>query len=270
MDAAGVVQKAAMPITAFRGAKGFVFTHRRKYGFLFGSYQIDVGFITAKVVNEDGEITWSPPLFRQRRVFGIGPALGYLRGGTCLALLNDEAVLSQTQPEVSAQLRGRFLVDMNGSRIREIQLDSKLIEENVVKTKSGGLLAQYFRLRAMLVELSISVGRGSLMKKKNTDLYGDVSPEDVIAGKIPSRRGWKDGWCSELSKIKALLEDFTRRAMAQKPLGRIPSRTVRDTSASNLEQMEAARITTPANRSLAGSRDEDDRLETIFSGVTVS
>ena len=267
-DASGEVRKAAMPLTAFRGAKGFMIIHRRRYGLLLGSYQLDDGFLTVKRLTADGKETLSPPLFYRRRVFGIGPALGYLRGGTCLALLNDEAVQSQIKSDTSLQIKGRFLVDMNGSHIREIQLDSNLMEENVIQDSHGGMVAQYFRLKALLAEITINISMHGLIKNVNSMLYGDVTPEEVLTGNVPGRASWKDGWCSELSRVRDMIADFTRQASLQRSASRSMGRGSRYSSFSNVDHVEQEEEYGDHTSSRENVQEVyHNELETISSGV---
>lgn len=220
------VKKAAMPMSAFRGAKALAFVFRRKYGFL-GSYQREIGFILKKIVNNDGTITWGPPLFIQSRAFGFGATVGYFRGGFCTAILDDVALEFCMKNRILFTARGTFLVDMNGAQVRHVQLDSSAVEDNVTSDARMGTRANYFRAEAMLVDFSVNIGRMSKWKSNNTELYGsNVSADDILSG-----RGVE---CpSEFLSVIDVLKRQTSAAMAAaRPTGAVRSRSgqLRDSS----------------------------------------
>lgn len=153
-EAAGPVRNAAMPISAFKGVKGLAFIFRKKWGCIC-SYQRQVGFVTTKIVGADGTITWSPPLFVNGRLFGLGIIIGRQRSGMCLALLNDQAVQTALKGQKLFKLNADFLVDMDGAYLRATNIDSTSADDNVVTDASGNMLARYYRTNAMMIDFSM-------------------------------------------------------------------------------------------------------------------
>ena len=151
----GTVLKAAMPVSAFRNIKGLAVSIRRKWGAL-GTYTQEVAFITRKLDTPDGSLAWSPPFFFVGRLFGVGITLGSMRSGNAYALLNDEAFASFSHPHASFSINADFLVDMNGSKIRRITMDSTSQSACVNTDARGGMMAKYFRLSALMVDWSCS------------------------------------------------------------------------------------------------------------------
>ena len=154
LDHGKVVRKPAMPLSAFRGVKGLAFCFRRKWGCIF-SFQHEFGFVTAKITAPDGSISWSAPYFVEGRVFGAGLTLGHLESGVCLALMNDEALAGATRPRSVFGLKAQFLVDMDGASIREAEFDSTSLIDNVITDSRGGMVANYFRMKAMMVDFCL-------------------------------------------------------------------------------------------------------------------
>lgn len=178
------IKKAAMPITAFKGAKALVFSFRKKYGFL-GSYQKEMGFITKKYTKPDGTVAWSPPIFLKSFAVGLGVTIGYFKAGYCTAILDDTALEYSLKSHVLTTLRGVFMVDMNGANVRPIQMDSASVDDNVSVGKLFGQRANYFRADAMLLDWSINISRTTLWDMWNESLYGDAPIRDVLDGKVP-------------------------------------------------------------------------------------
>lgn len=178
------VKKAAMPLTAFKGAKALVFSFRKKYGFL-ASYQREVGFITKKYTKPDGTVAWSPPIFLKSFAVGLGITIGYYRAGYCTAILDDVALEYSLKPHLLTTLRGVFMVDMNGANIRPIQMDSAAVDDNVSVGTISGQRANYFRAIAMLIDWSINVNHTTMWDALNKALYGNMSVRDVLDGKAP-------------------------------------------------------------------------------------
>lgn len=100
--------------------------------------------------------------------------------------MNEEAIQNLLSSRIKPKFGAEFLVDMNGAAIRKTHIDSSWSDDNVVSDGRGGLLAKYFRLEAMLVDLSIRLGKLGLYTKMNKGIYGDkVTPDDVLSGRIP-------------------------------------------------------------------------------------
>lgn len=177
------VRKAAMPHSAFARAKALEFVFRKKYGFLL-SYQYEAGFVTKKLVDEEGNITWSPPIFTKGRSVGVGVTAGRQLSGMCLALMNDEAVTNSTKPHYRMGLKGQFLLDMDGAAVKPVRLDSTSQADNVIVDPRGCMLAKYFRMEAMMVDFSVEgvyINVGNL----NKAVYGnDYSIEAVLNGEV--------------------------------------------------------------------------------------
>jgi lipid-binding SYLF domain-containing protein len=178
------VRKAAMPLTAFKGAKALVFSFRKKYGFL-ASFQKEVGFITKKYTKPDGTTAWSPPVFLKSFAGGFGITIGYYSAGYCTAILDDTALEYSLKSHILTTLRGVFLIDMNGANVRPIQMDSAAVDDNVSVGKTFGQRANYFRADAMLLDWSLNLSRTTLRNKWNKALYGNVPVRDVLDGKVP-------------------------------------------------------------------------------------
>jgi hypothetical protein len=178
------VKKAAMPITAFKGAKALVFSFRRKYGFL-GSSQKELGFITKKYTSSDGTIAWSPPIFLNSFAVGLGITVGYYKAGYCTAILDDTALEYSLKSHILTTLRGVFMIDMNGAKVRPVQMDSASVDDNVSGTRLSGQRANYFQADAMLLDWSINISRTTLCDTWNNALYGEVPIRDVLDGKVP-------------------------------------------------------------------------------------
>eukprot|EP00890_Picochlorum_soloecismus_P001824 jgi/Picsp_1/2642/NSC_00872-R1_actin cortical patch component lsb4 len=177
------VKNAAMPYQAFTRAKALVFVFRKKWGFL-GSYQSEVGFITKKLTAEDGTIRWSAPIFTKGNSVGLGLTIGRLQTGMCLALMNDEALVSASKATFRIGFKGQFLIDMDGAYLRAVRLDSTSQEDNVIIDGAGGMLAKYFRMEAMIVDFSMELITVSQNKVANRRLYGnDYKVDDVLNGK---------------------------------------------------------------------------------------
>jgi hypothetical protein len=150
-----VAHKAAMPLTAFQNVKALAVCLRRKWGAL-GSFTTEVAFITRKLVGPDGEVRWSAPYFMRASQVGLGLSLGWLQSGHCYALLNEQAVEAFSHPRSTFNVVGGFLVDMNGSRLRPLELDSSWSDMAVSTDAHGGTMAKYFRMKAMMVDLSLN------------------------------------------------------------------------------------------------------------------
>lgn len=179
------VQKPAMPSTAFKGAKALAFAIRSKHG-LLGSYQREMGFITKKIVNPDGSITWSAPLFMHSRYFGVGATAGYFRGGFCAAILDDTALeFCLKKKGILFNAKANFLVDMNGARMRPVHLDSSKVENVVASDARSGTRANYFRAHAMMVDWSLNWGFMGVWASRNREVYGNATCEDVLSGRVP-------------------------------------------------------------------------------------
>lgn len=214
------VKKAAMPLTAFKGAKALVFSFRRKYGFL-ASFQQEMGFITKKYTRSDGTISWSPPIFLKSFAVGLGVTIGYYKGGYCTAILDDTALEYSLKPHLLTTVRGVFMVDMNGANIRPIKMDSAAVDDNVSVGTTSGQRANYFRADAMLIDWSLNINRTTMWNERNTALYGEVPVRDVLDGKVPCP--------SEFSTIVDVLKRQTSAAMAQRTgPSRQRSGTIRD------------------------------------------
>lgn len=170
----GVVQeRAAMPHQAFYRAKALEFVFRKKFGVLL-SYQTEYGFLTRKIVHEDGSISWSAPIFTKGRSLGVGFTIGRQSSGMCLALMNDEAVHNALKARGRVAFKGQFLIDMDGTYIRPIRLDSRCQADNVIVDADGGMLAKYFRMEALMIDFSLEFVRVRLSSKKNKRIYGDI------------------------------------------------------------------------------------------------
>jgi hypothetical protein len=178
------VKKAAMPLTAFKGAKALVFSFRRKVGFL-ASFQREMGFITKKYTRPDGTIAWSPPIFLKSFAFGLGITIGYYKAGYCTAILDDTALEYSLKSHLLTTMRGVFMIDMNGANIRPIQMDSAFVDDNVTVDTKSGQRANYFRADAMLLDWSLNMNRTTMWDTWNKALYGNVPIRDVLDGKVP-------------------------------------------------------------------------------------
>lgn len=145
-----------------------------------------MGFITRKLVAKDGSISWSAPLFTKGISLSLGITLGYLNCDICLALMNDDAIHAALGASFGCGITGDFLVDMNGAKLRKVQLDSTWTPDNVVTDRHGGMFAKYFRLTAMMIDASIKGGRVGPWDEMNTALYGEnYNSADVLGGKFP-------------------------------------------------------------------------------------
>jgi len=149
-----IVRNAAMPLSAFKSVKALCFSFRRKWAFL-GSYQIEKGFVTTKIVSNDGSIRWSAPLFVSGRLFGFGLAIGRQKSGYCLALLNDIALQNIIRSRKIFGLKGDFLVDMDGAYIRSTHMDSTAQDDVVICDSNGGMMARYFRMDALMIHYGL-------------------------------------------------------------------------------------------------------------------
>jgi hypothetical protein len=177
-----VPRQPAMPMSALAGAKALVIVFRRKWG-LIGSYVSDFGFITRKITNPDGSVNWSPPIFLHGSLYGLGFTAGHASVNFCRALLDERAVEEALKSKTSFEPYFRFLVDMDGARIRGTQYDSSILQDNVQTNKSG-TTATYFIASAMLIEGSLNLGYFRPLGKWNKLLYGNASNEEILNGSV--------------------------------------------------------------------------------------
>lgn len=179
-------KKAAMPYSAFAKPKALAFFFRRSYGFLLAGGQTEIGFITKKINDqESGEARWSAPYFMKGYGLSIGFTLGKLQSGLCLALMNDEALEHSLQSNIKFGSKFRFLIDMDGAYIRPVMLDSTAMEDNVIQDGNGGLIAKYFRMQAMLAELTLDWSRVVPDKFLNKSVYGsELTGEEILGGDV--------------------------------------------------------------------------------------
>lgn len=206
------VKKAAMPLSAFRGAKALAFVFRTKYGFL-GSYQKEVAFVTRKIVHPNGTVSWSAPLFLRSHSLGLGVTLGYFRGGFCTAILDDTALKFCLNNRLITTARGTFLIDMNGARVRGVSLDSASLDNNVSSSAVQGTRANYFRAEAMLMDFSLNFGYFRKITALNEALYGKATPEEVLSGAVPC----PTEFLTVLDVLKRYTEASMRSAGAPRP-----------------------------------------------------
>lgn len=202
------VKKAAMPMSAFRGAKALAFVFRTKYGFL-GSYQQEVAFVTRKIVAANGALTWSAPLFLRSHSVGLGVTLGYFRGGFCTAILDDKALEYCLTNRYIPTARGTFLIDMNGAKVRGVTLDSAALDNNVTSSAVQGTRANYFRAEAMLMDFSLNMGRFKKYTTMNELVYGAATPEEVLGGGVPCP--------AEFLTVMDVLKRYTEASMRGAP-----------------------------------------------------
>lgn len=179
-------RKAAMPYSAFAKPKALAFFFRRSYGFLLAGAQNEIGFITRKITDKDtGVIRWSAPYFMKGHGLSIGFTLGKLQSGLCLALMNDQALEHSLQSNIKFGSKCRFLIDMDGAYIRPVMLDSTAMEDNVIEDGHGGLMAKYFRLHAMMADITLDWARVVPYTSLNRSIYGpDVTGEEILGGEI--------------------------------------------------------------------------------------
>jgi len=148
-------------------------------------------------------VSWSAPYFLRGRGFSIGLTLGRLQTGYCLALLNEEAVERSLKRDVKVGAQFRFFVDMDGAYIRPVRIDSTNETDNVIDDGHGGLIAKYFRLEAMMVDVTLNWARILPYKKFNDDVYGsDVTQEDVLGGEMEGPAEF-DGVIDLLNRLSA-------------------------------------------------------------------
>lgn len=178
-----VSRQPAMPMSALVGAKALVIVFRRKWG-LIGSYVSDFGFITRKISDPHGSVSWSPPIFLHGSLFGLGLTAGHATVDFCRALLDEKAVEQALKSKTSFEPYFRFLVDMDGARIRGTHYDSSILQDNV-ETKRTGTTATYFIASAMLIEGSLNLGYFRPLSKWNKLLYGNASQEEILKGSVP-------------------------------------------------------------------------------------
>lgn len=179
-------KKAAMPYSAFARPKALAFFFRRSYGFLLAGMQSEIGFITKKIVDQEtGEVRWSAPYFMKGHGVSVGFTLGKLQSGLCLALMNDEALDNSLQSNIKFGAKFRFLVDMDGAYIRPVMLDSTAMEDNVIEDGHGGLIAKYFRMQAMMVDVTLDWARIVPFKYLNNIVYGkEMTEDDILCGQV--------------------------------------------------------------------------------------
>ncbi len=179
-------KKAAMPLSAFAKPKALAFVFRKSYGFgLFGVLK-EVGFITRKLVHQDGSVSWSAPYFLTGRGYSVGLTVGRLATGYCLALLTDEAVERCLLGDIKFGAQVRFFIDMDGVYVRPVRMDSTNETDNVIDDGHGGLFAKYFRLEAMMVTMAFSWASNVPYRRLNESTYGPGVPQDdVLGGTVP-------------------------------------------------------------------------------------
>ena len=255
------MQNPAMPSTAFKGAKALAFAIRSKHG-LVGSYQREMGFLTKKIQHPDGTVSWSPPVFMHSRYFGIGATAGYFRGGFCAAILDDVAldfVLKRKGLLFAA--KANFLVDMNGARIRPVNLDSSKVENVVASDARSGTRANYFRAHAMIMDWSLNLGFMGLWNKRNKQVYGDASPEDILAGKVRHP--------AEFDQVFKEIQRLTEEAIgssSKHAVHNVPPRTRSGT----LKDLSGRGKTAAAQLLGDGiSNNQGQTLETIYTGEKI-
>ncbi|WPT18185.1 hypothetical protein PSENEW3_00006186 [Picochlorum sp. SENEW3] len=181
----GPRQKAAMPHSAFAKPTALAFLFKRKWGCLV-SIENETGFITRKIVDEEGNISWSAPYFTKGRGVGIGFSFGRLSSGICLALMNEEALDYALGKKGKFGANLQFLIDMDGAYIRSVSLDSTSQVDNVINIDSkGGLMAKYFRMQAMMVDFSIEFIRTYPDAYLNDKVYSDACGErEILSGTL--------------------------------------------------------------------------------------
>lgn len=179
-------KKAAMPYSAFAKPKALAFFFRKSYGFLLVGGQSEIGFITRKIVNQEtGQIRWSAPYFMKGHGVSIGFTLGKLQSGLCLALMNDQALDHSLQSNIKFGSKFRFLIDMDGAYIRPVMLDSTAMEDNVIEDGHGGLIAKYFRMQAMMADMTLDWSRVVPHKFFNKSVYGSgLTGEEILSGDV--------------------------------------------------------------------------------------
>ncbi len=181
----GQPKKVAMPISAFAKPKALAFVFRKAYGFLGVGVLTEIGFITKKLVHPDGSVSWSAPYFLRSRGYSVGLTIGRLQSGYCLALLNDEAVERILAPEVKFGANFRFFVDMDGAYVRPVRIDSTNETDNVLEDGHGGLIAKYFRLEAMMIDVTFTWAKNFSYRRLNDAVYGaEVSEDEVMGGTV--------------------------------------------------------------------------------------
>ena len=182
----GQPKKVAMPLSAFAKPKALAFVFRKSYGFGFVGVLNEVGFITRKLVHQDGSVSWSAPYFLTGRGYSVGLTIGRLTTGYCLALLTDAAVERCLMGDIKYGAQFRFFVDMDGAYVRPVRMDSTNETDNVTDDGQGGLFAKYFWLEAMMVTAVISWARNVPFRKLNDSTYGPGVPQDeVLGGTVP-------------------------------------------------------------------------------------
>ncbi len=179
-------KKAAMPYSAFAKPKALAFFFRKSYGFLLAGGQSEIGFITKKIVDQEtGQTRWSAPYFMKGHGVSLGFTLGKLQSGLCLALMNDEALEHSLQSNIKFGSKFRFLIDMDGAYIRPVMLDSTALEDNVIQDGHGGLIAKYFRMHAMMADITLDWARVVPHTFLNKSVYGSkLTGEEILSGDV--------------------------------------------------------------------------------------
>lgn len=181
----GQPKQAAMPISAFAKPKALAFVFRKSYGFLGVGVLTEIGFITKKLVHPDGSMSWSAPYFLRSRGYSVGLTIGRLQSGYCLALLNDEAVDRILASEVKFGANFRFFVDMDGAYVRPVRIDSTNETDNVIEDGHGGMIAKYFRLDAMMIDVTFTWAKNFSYQRLNDAVYGaEMSADEVMGGTV--------------------------------------------------------------------------------------
>lgn len=230
----GNPKKCAMPLSAFAKPKALAFVFRKGYGLgLFGLLN-EVGFVTRKIVHEDGRVSWSAPYFLTGRGFSVGLTIGKLATGYCLALLTDEAVERCLMGDIKFGAQVRFFIDMDGAYVRPTRMDSTNETDNVIDDGHGGLFAKYFRLEAMMVTMAFSWARNVPYRRLNDSTYGTGVPQnEVLGGTVPCPSEF-GGVMDLLNRLSVAGDAQIHRRTRGRNAGMIPDRSLsgRDRSTS--------------------------------------
>ncbi|KDD74721.1 hypothetical protein H632_c1113p1 [Helicosporidium sp. ATCC 50920] len=180
------VRVPIMPKGALMRAEGFCLVHRRRAGALV-SVGRERGLVIARLAAPGaGGNYWSAPVFTRGRVISLGFTGGFMRTRLCLALTNRQAVDSAMRRSTGLGVACTFLLDMNGSRVRSAQVDSRSTASPLVTDKHGGVLMRYFTMDAAMVDLSVRAQSFDLDQNFNEAVYGErVAVDDILKGLVP-------------------------------------------------------------------------------------
>ncbi|PSC68298.1 hypothetical protein C2E20_8142 [Micractinium conductrix] len=176
------IKAGVMPKSAVTVAQALAFIFRRKRGALLGLSR-ERAFVVARKDDGEGGTAWSGPVFCKGGTLSLGLTAGWLDLRACWAIEGHEGMHQILQKHSLSGLNASFLLNMNSTYLRPLRPTGGSV---VDRGRRGGMVAKFFMVEAMLVDLSIRGGSFKVDEKFNATVYGaDVSMDDVLCRRVP-------------------------------------------------------------------------------------